>query len=150
MAVQIVCSRDLIQSNVLVNYERRAILCDFGLSKALSDVPSGLTTTRALKGSLRYLSPELLTNEKRSIRSDIWAWGCLAFEACHSLLLIRHMSDLMLQIDSDRLNSISTSQDRLRSYPENSVWYQTSFVGSTLRPTNRSRYRARLLARRTR
>ncbi|KAG8913893.1 hypothetical protein FRC00_001328 [Tulasnella sp. 408] len=77
---------DLKASNVLVNQDRRAILCDFGLSKALSDTPSGLSTTRALKGSLRYISPELLSNEKRSVHSDMWAWGCLAFEIITDLL----------------------------------------------------------------
>ncbi|KAG8985583.1 hypothetical protein FRB90_004615 [Tulasnella sp. 427] len=94
---------DLKGSNVLVNRDRRAILCDFGLSKALSDVPSGLTTTRTVKGTLRYLSPEVLNDEKLSVLSDMWAWGCLAFEILTSLLpyyQVKTENALLLRIAS--------------------------------------------------
>ncbi|KAG8953715.1 Platinum sensitivity protein [Tulasnella sp. 424] len=59
------------------------MLADFGLSKALEDGPTGLTTSGGLKGTLRYYSPELIRDEdsKHSLPSDIWAWGCLVLEA---------------------------------------------------------------------
>ncbi|KIO30968.1 hypothetical protein M407DRAFT_68727, partial [Tulasnella calospora MUT 4182] len=74
---------DLKMKNVLVSAARRGILADFGLSKALEEGPSGLTTSDGLKGTLRYYSPELIrdANTNRFLSSDIWAWGCLALEA---------------------------------------------------------------------
>ncbi|KAG8917545.1 hypothetical protein FRC01_002381 [Tulasnella sp. 417] len=42
---------------------------------------SGLTTSRSTKGSIRYMSPELFQdNSKHTLESDVWAWGCTAFE----------------------------------------------------------------------
>ncbi|KAG8897175.1 hypothetical protein FRB99_008388, partial [Tulasnella sp. 403] len=78
-----VCHGDIKAPNVLVNDQERAMLCDFGLAKAEEDVPSGLTTTGFNeRGSTRYLSPELVTEltPRRTLQSDIWAWGCLLFE----------------------------------------------------------------------
>ncbi|KAG8977696.1 Platinum sensitivity protein [Tulasnella sp. 425] len=55
------------------------MLADFGLSKALEDGPTGLTTSGGLKGTLRYYSPELIRDEdsKHSLPSDIWATTAL-------------------------------------------------------------------------
>ncbi|KAG8895094.1 hypothetical protein FRB99_000769, partial [Tulasnella sp. 403] len=77
-----VCHGDIKALNVLINDERRAVLCDFGLAKAMEAMPSGLTTsTFNLGGSLPYESPELvLGTSLRSPRSDVWAWGCLLQE----------------------------------------------------------------------
>ncbi|KAG8901679.1 hypothetical protein FRB99_005173 [Tulasnella sp. 403] len=68
--------------NVLVNSDRRAILCDFGLAKTMESMPSGLTTsTFNQAGSLAYESPELLLGtSQRALESDIWAWGCVLQE----------------------------------------------------------------------
>lgn len=54
------------------------MLCDFGLSKFL-EVPTGLTTTASVRGTLRYQSPEMvLDGSSPSLSSDVWAWACLA------------------------------------------------------------------------
>ena len=62
---------------------RQAMLRDFGLAKAMND-ESGMTTTESMRGSLRYLSPELLSDEVdlplKNLFSDVWAWGCVLFE----------------------------------------------------------------------
>lgn len=61
----------------------QAILMDFGLSKAMEGTPSGLTTTSfGLRGSTRYMSPELVSEDdaRRTLASDVWAWGCLLLE----------------------------------------------------------------------
>ncbi|KAG8977550.1 hypothetical protein FRC05_001408 [Tulasnella sp. 425] len=74
---------DLKPRNVLINAERRAMLADFGLSKALKAGPTGLTTSIGIKATLRYASPELMSESDpdRCLPSDIWAWACLALEA---------------------------------------------------------------------
>lgn len=70
------------KKNVLVSETIRGILADFGLSKALEDGPTGLTTSDGLKGTLRCYSPELIRDQdsSHSLPSDIWAWGCLVLE----------------------------------------------------------------------
>ncbi|KAG8901562.1 hypothetical protein FRC00_006298 [Tulasnella sp. 408] len=47
----------------------------------VQDDDCGLTTSKGLKGSTRYLSPELIKDESpRTLASDVWAWGCLLLE----------------------------------------------------------------------
>ncbi|KAG8978533.1 hypothetical protein FRB93_011042 [Tulasnella sp. JGI-2019a] len=71
---------DIKAANALVNQELRAMLSDFGLALAASEVPSGLTTSHGLVGSVRWCSPELMKDAPRSTSSDIWAWGVLLVE----------------------------------------------------------------------
>lgn len=73
---------DLKPGNVLITATQRAILADFGLSKALEEGPTGLTTSEGLKGTLRYYSPEIIKEADacHSLPSDIWAWACLVVE----------------------------------------------------------------------
>ncbi|KAG8924842.1 hypothetical protein FRC01_010979 [Tulasnella sp. 417] len=63
--------------NVLINAERRGMLTDFSLSKALEDVPE-----EGLKGAPRYYSPGLIkeTETHYALPSDVWALGCLLLE----------------------------------------------------------------------
>ncbi|KAG8899643.1 hypothetical protein FRC00_001158 [Tulasnella sp. 408] len=71
-------------ANVLISDQPDAVLCDFGLATFVenSAEPSGLTTSRSIKGSLRYMSPELFEDDeaKHTLESDIWAWACTIFE----------------------------------------------------------------------
>ncbi|KAG8901620.1 hypothetical protein FRC00_005928 [Tulasnella sp. 408] len=71
-------------ANVLINASLDAVLCDFGVSSFIreSGAASGLTTSKSIKGSLLYMAPELnLEDEpKHTLQSDVWAWGCTAFE----------------------------------------------------------------------
>ncbi|KAG8935631.1 hypothetical protein FRC00_010691 [Tulasnella sp. 408] len=71
-------------TNILINDAHQAVLCDFGLALFIqeSGISSGLTTSRSVKGSLRYMSPELNLDDeaKHTLASDVWAWGCTAFE----------------------------------------------------------------------
>ncbi|KAG9017076.1 hypothetical protein FRB90_001855 [Tulasnella sp. 427] len=79
---------DLKTGNVLINAQHRAMLADFGLSKALEEGPTGLTTSEGLRGTLRYYSPELLdeSNTGPELPSDIWAWACLTLELLVNIL----------------------------------------------------------------
>ncbi|KAG8972527.1 hypothetical protein FRC05_009759 [Tulasnella sp. 425] len=80
-----ICHGDIKTGNILVNEELRAVICDFGVAKALDDPesPSGLTTTDTFKGSVRYNSYELVMEDppRKSLKSDIWAYGCVLLEA---------------------------------------------------------------------
>lgn len=72
----------ILQRNVLVNDELRAMICDFGIARVMSET-SGFTTSKNIKGSAAYMSPELFLedNPKHTHKSDVWAWACLLLEA---------------------------------------------------------------------
>lgn len=73
------------QENILLDNGDCAVLCDFGLSSVMEDsMSTGLTTSDGFKGSLRWCSPELLDNEKRSTLSDMWAWALCVLEVCRT------------------------------------------------------------------
>ncbi|KAG8962358.1 Ras GTPase [Tulasnella sp. 425] len=79
-----ICHGDLKPTNILMDDSFHAVLCDFGLASFIqeSGISSGLTTSQSIKGSIRYMSPELHLEEdaKHTLASDVWAWGCTAFE----------------------------------------------------------------------
>ncbi|KAG8921163.1 hypothetical protein FRC01_000381 [Tulasnella sp. 417] len=85
-----ICHGDLKPANVLVNQRPDAVLCDFGISSFIdeSGEGTGLTTSKFTKGSTRYMSPELLQDDgsKHTLESDVWAWGCTAFEIMTGIL----------------------------------------------------------------
>lgn len=69
--------RHLDQANILLNQQREAVLCDFGLSKA--SLFSGLTMSAGFEGSFKWCSPELHMDDlpDPDAGSDVWAWACL-------------------------------------------------------------------------
>ncbi|KIO34218.1 hypothetical protein M407DRAFT_17123 [Tulasnella calospora MUT 4182] len=73
---------DLKPGNVLVNLQRRALLSDFGLSKALDTNPTGFTTGNDVRGTVRFSSPEVLLQGAAAqlLANDMWSWGCLVLE----------------------------------------------------------------------
>ncbi|KAG8920606.1 hypothetical protein FRC01_000675 [Tulasnella sp. 417] len=67
--------------NVLITDQVEAVLCDFGLARLADGQPSGLTTSKTIKGSTRYMSPELLEEDAiHTLSSDVWAFGCLVLK----------------------------------------------------------------------
>ncbi|KAG8920227.1 hypothetical protein FRC01_000865 [Tulasnella sp. 417] len=74
-----ICHADIKPENVLVNDQLEAALSDFGLSLVLEGlaVPSGLTTTERIKGTLNYMAGELFEGEKPNRESDVYAFGGL-------------------------------------------------------------------------
>ncbi|KIO21817.1 hypothetical protein M407DRAFT_28585 [Tulasnella calospora MUT 4182] len=79
-----ICHADLKPANVLIDLHMNAVLCDFGLASFVSGsgTSPGLVTSTTLKGSPRYMSPELLMEDDcaHSLESDVWAWGCTVFQ----------------------------------------------------------------------
>ena len=67
---------------MLIDDEGHAKLCDFGLAKYMEGGQSGLTTSNGLKGSIRFMGPEFFTldHPQATLKSDNWAWCCLAIE----------------------------------------------------------------------
>ena len=86
--------RDLKPANVVIRRDGVVKILDFGLAKAFETESSGSgapedapTETRdatemgVLLGTPPYMSPEQTRGEAADRRSDIWAFGCVLFEA---------------------------------------------------------------------
>jgi protein kinase-like protein len=75
--------RDVKPSNVLVRDiggHDHAYLTDFGIAKAPA-APDSLTRTGSVIGTPGYLSPEQIRGQQPGPRSDLYALGCVMFEA---------------------------------------------------------------------
>jgi serine/threonine protein kinase len=70
--------RDVKPSNVLLD-DGLAALTDFGLARATDSTK--LTHEGQVLGSLHYLAPELIEGTEATTASDIYALGCLLYEA---------------------------------------------------------------------
>jgi serine/threonine-protein kinase len=70
--------RDVSPSNVMVGFGGEVKLVDFGIAKA-TELTNG-TQSGAIKGKLRYMSPEQARGETLDNRSDIFSLGILAYE----------------------------------------------------------------------
>ncbi|KAG8950167.1 hypothetical protein FRC04_008022 [Tulasnella sp. 424] len=71
---------DLKSANILVNTRRRAVLSDFGLARIRGDGIFERIEGTGNSCSVRWASPELLNGEGRDTRSDMWAFGWVAWE----------------------------------------------------------------------
>lgn len=72
-----VVHRDLKPQNVLVNAARHVKLIDFGLAK--SSYLEGMTATGMILGTPEYMAPEQIRGRPTDARTDLYAFGCLAY-----------------------------------------------------------------------
>jgi len=77
-----VAHRDVKPANILIagGEHVRAYLTDFGLTKHLA-ATGGLTRTGAVLGTVDYIAPEQLEGRPVDGRVDVYALGCVLFEA---------------------------------------------------------------------
>ncbi|KAG8896270.1 hypothetical protein FRB99_008965 [Tulasnella sp. 403] len=72
---------DLKSMNVLMSNERRALLCDFGSSGTEDSPHSPLVTSDfTIVATAPYQSPEQCEGKPRTLKSDMWSWGCVLLE----------------------------------------------------------------------
>jgi pSer/pThr/pTyr-binding forkhead associated (FHA) protein/tRNA A-37 threonylcarbamoyl transferase component Bud32 len=72
--------RDVKPSNVLLGREDHVYLSDFGLAKPLAST-GGLTRHGTVVARAQYVAPEQISSERVDARVDVYALGCLLFEA---------------------------------------------------------------------
>ena len=72
--------RDIKPSNVLLGRQDHVYLSDFGLAKR-ADAAAGLTRHGTVIARAEYVSPEQILNQPVDARADIYALGCMLFEA---------------------------------------------------------------------
>ena len=90
--------RDIKGANVIITDEERLVLVDFGL--AYDESASKLTRTGAILGTPYFLAPELLTGNRPTIASDIYAVGVLMYECLTGSLPFKSktMESLLISI----------------------------------------------------
>jgi serine/threonine protein kinase/Flp pilus assembly protein TadD len=70
--------RDIKSSNIMITYDGKIKIMDFGLAKITG---SGLMTkVGTTMGTAAYMSPEQATGEKVDYRTDIWSLGVVLYE----------------------------------------------------------------------
>lgn len=71
---------DLKCANVLVDYDGKVKLTDFGCSRLFDSSFSSMELTSTVNGSLSWMAPEVIKNKGRRRKSDIWSLGCVIVE----------------------------------------------------------------------
>ncbi|RXN03510.1 mitogen-activated kinase kinase kinase 14-like protein [Labeo rohita] len=76
---------DIKADNILLSDDGKdAFLCDFGHSERLDK--QGLSYCKSLKGTETHMAPEVVLNEPRSSKADIWSSCCMflhMLNGCH-------------------------------------------------------------------
>jgi serine/threonine protein kinase len=73
-----VVHRDVSPQNVMIAYDGRVKLLDFGVAKL--DTADHQTRTGEVKGKMAYMSPEQALGDKLDRRSDLFSIGAVLFE----------------------------------------------------------------------
>ena len=84
-----VVHRDISPQNVLLSFDGRVLLLDFGVAKFFE--ASHATTSGVIKGKFGYMSPEQLRCEPLDRRTDVFALGVVLFELCSGRPLYAHL-----------------------------------------------------------
>ncbi len=80
--------RDVSPHNVLIRYDGRALLADFGVAKAEDRVQT--TRTHEVKGKLAYLAPERVDRRRLCTKqSDVFSMGVVLWECLAGRRLFR-------------------------------------------------------------
>ncbi|HEY6080920.1 MAG TPA: protein kinase [Polyangiaceae bacterium] len=75
-----VVHRDVSPQNILISTHGHVRLADFGVAKARGQLHRP-TETGEVKGKLSYMAPEQVTSKGIDRRADIFALGCVLYEA---------------------------------------------------------------------
>lgn len=71
--------RDLKSANCLVNKHSTVKICDFGLSRIMTERPM---KDSASAGTPEWMAPELIRNEPFTEKCDIFSLGVIMWELC--------------------------------------------------------------------
>jgi len=125
--------RDVSPHNIMITYDGRVKLLDFGIAKL--DTLDGKTKTGLIKGKIDYMSPEQVDGRPLDGRADVFAVGVMIWEvaakqrmwteqsqaAVLKRLVLQDIPDLGTVADIDpelvRICNKATAADRDERYP---------------------------------
>lgn len=85
--------RDVSPANILVGYDGRVKVADFGIAKAALRTVE--TRSGTLKGKVSYMSPEQVTGQPVDRRSDVFALGIVLYEVATARRLFKGENDFL-------------------------------------------------------
>ena len=126
----------MLQVNVLISDNREALLTDFGYSVAVnSSFSMTISNQGGTKGTLRWMSPEILEGGEGSAEADVWAFGMTAL-VCRSLFHPRNVEGnpcrSSLRVRSLTVKSAKASPSQLGSLQEESQIVQVLKIHVTV------------------
>ena len=89
-----VVHRDVSPHNVIVTYDGRVALLDFGIAKSADT--SRRTVTGAIKGKIAYMAPEQARGEPLDRRADLYAVGVMLWEAATGSRMWAGLEDIVV------------------------------------------------------
>ena len=110
--------RDFTPSNILVSYDGRVKICDFGIAKATQSRVQ--TRTGVIKGKVKYMSPEQASGAKVDLRSDIFSAGSVLYELCTGEPPFRLAMKSTLSLPYAK-RALSTAKALTRIFPSHSL-----------------------------
>lgn len=92
--------RDLTARNILIDSAGEVYISDFGSAYNWASKTSSKTRHRNVPTSPDYMAPEVLKEDERGTRSDMWSLGMVFLEMT-TKLLNHHLSELRRKIQSN-------------------------------------------------
>lgn len=110
--------RDLKPANIMITCDKsnkkQVKILDFGLAKALGEGrEKGLSDTGIALGTCYYMSPEQCCGKQADVRSEIYALGCVMFEAITGMPPFRGAN--VLEVMQKHIRELARNMSELRS-----------------------------------
>jgi serine/threonine protein kinase len=90
---------DLKCANVLISARGECKLADFGTARRLKDVSRAQSDDAdGTLGTIHFMAPEVLNNQRFDWRADVWSLGCLVIELLSGVLPFSNICDGALSL----------------------------------------------------
>ena len=96
---------DLKPENIMVTRDGLVKVLDFGLARLAGSEAAG----RRIEGTIGYMSPEQAAGERIDVRSDVFSFGCMLFEAVTGKLPFprERWFDTLMHTSPSRLDALT-------------------------------------------